>query len=66
LGWNEKNEKKWGQVRSWLLREKDQLKSMTLNAEEFIRRFLLHVLPDGFMPACACRTQTGASVTSTS
>ena len=27
---------KWGQVRSWLLREKDQLKSMTLDAEEFI------------------------------
>jgi predicted Zn-ribbon and HTH transcriptional regulator len=30
-------------------RDKDQLKSMTLDAEEFIRRFLLHVLPDGFM-----------------
>jgi len=30
-------------------RDKDRLKSMTLNAEEFIRRFLLHVLPDGFM-----------------
>jgi hypothetical protein len=44
-----KKNKKWGQVRSWLLREKDQLKSMTLDAEEFIRRFLLHVLPDGFM-----------------
>ena len=27
----------------------DQLKSMTLPAMEFIRRFLLHVLPDGFM-----------------
>ena len=25
------------------------LKSMTLAAEEFIRRFLLHVLPNGFM-----------------
>jgi len=27
----------------------DQLKSMTLPAMEFIRRFLLHILPDGFM-----------------
>jgi Putative transposase/Transposase zinc-binding domain len=26
----------------------DQPKSMTLSADEFIRRFLLHVLPDGF------------------
>jgi hypothetical protein len=30
-------------------RDKDRLKSMPLDAEEFIRRFLLHVLPDGFM-----------------
>lgn len=30
-------------------KDKDQLKSMTLEAQEFIRRFLLHVLPDGFM-----------------
>jgi hypothetical protein len=30
-------------------RDKDRLKSMTLDAEKFIRRFLLHVLPDGFM-----------------
>ena len=30
-------------------RDKDRLKSMTLDAEELIRRFLLHVLPDGFM-----------------
>ena len=29
--------------------DKDRLKSMTLDALEFIRRFLLHVLPDGFM-----------------
>jgi hypothetical protein len=29
-------------------RDQDQRKSMTLSAEEFIRRFLLHVLPDGF------------------
>jgi len=27
----------------------DEVKNMTLDAEEFIRRFLLHVLPDGFM-----------------
>jgi Putative transposase/Transposase zinc-binding domain len=26
----------------------DQIKTMTLSAEEFIRRFLLHVLPSGF------------------
>ena len=30
-------------------RHHDQPKQMTLDAEEFIRRFLLHVLPDGFM-----------------
>jgi Putative transposase/Transposase zinc-binding domain len=30
-------------------RDKDRLKSMTLDAHEFIRRFMLHVLPDGFM-----------------
>jgi hypothetical protein len=29
-------------------RQNDQHKTMTLKAEEFIRRFLLHVLPDGF------------------
>jgi hypothetical protein len=29
-------------------RHDDYQKTMTLNAEEFIRRFLLHVLPDGF------------------
>ena len=29
--------------------EKNQIKSMTLDAVEFIRRFLLHVLPDGFV-----------------
>jgi hypothetical protein len=32
-------------------KDKDRLKSMPLDAQEFIRRFLLHVLPDGFM-AC--------------
>jgi hypothetical protein len=30
-------------------RDKDRLKSMTLDAQEFICRFLLHVLPEGFM-----------------
>jgi len=30
-------------------KDKDRLKSMTLDAQEFIRRFLLHVLPEGFM-----------------
>ena len=30
-------------------KDKDRLKSMVLGAEEFIRRFLLHVLPGGFM-----------------
>ena len=30
-------------------KDQDRLKSMPLDAEEFIRRFLLHVLPDGFM-----------------
>jgi predicted Zn-ribbon and HTH transcriptional regulator len=30
-------------------KDEDRLKSMALDAQEFIRRFLLHVLPDGFM-----------------
>lgn len=29
-------------------RDGNQVKTMTLSADEFIRRFLLHVLPDGF------------------
>src|SRR5260370_4385260 len=29
-------------------RDNSQQKTMTLDAEEFIRRFLLHTLPDGF------------------
>ena len=29
-------------------RHRDQQKTMTLEADEFLRRFLLHVLPDGF------------------
>src|SRR5438132_12614088 len=34
-------------------RHKAQQKTMTLQAEEFIRRFLLHVLPEGFSSASA-------------
>jgi len=30
-------------------KDKDRLKSKTLEAQEFIRRFLLHVIPDGFV-----------------
>ena len=30
-------------------REQDETREMTINADEFIRRFLLHVLPKGFM-----------------
>jgi hypothetical protein len=30
-------------------RDRDRKKTMTLEAQEFIRRFLLHVLPQGFM-----------------
>jgi len=30
-------------------KDDDKVKIMTLDADEFIRRFLLHVLPDGFM-----------------
>jgi hypothetical protein len=41
-------------------------KVMRLDPHEFIRRFLMHVLPSRFMPACACRTQTGASATTAS
>jgi len=32
----------------------DKLKPMTLAATEFIRRFLLHVLPDGFVKIRSC------------
>lgn len=39
-----------GQVRfQWKdYRTDDQVKTMTLSADEFVRRFLLHVLPNGF------------------
>jgi len=30
-------------------KRKDEVKNMTMDADEFIRRFLLHVLPNGFM-----------------
>jgi hypothetical protein len=33
----------------WDRKDKDRLKSITLEAQEFIRRFLLHVIPEGFM-----------------
>jgi Putative transposase/Transposase zinc-binding domain len=36
---------KWKDYR---IKGRDQLKTMTLDAAEFIRRFLLHVLPSGF------------------
>ena len=36
---------KWKDYR---IQGRDRLKSMTLDAAEFIRRFLLHVLPSGF------------------
>jgi hypothetical protein len=36
---------KWKDYRT---RGRDRIKSMTLDAAEFIRRFLLHVLPSGF------------------
>ena len=36
---------KWKDYR---IKGRDRLKTMTLDAAEFIRRFLLHVLPNGF------------------
>ena len=36
---------KWKDYR---IKGRDRLKTMTLDAAEFIRRFLLHVLPSGF------------------
>ena len=36
---------KWKDYR---IKGRDRLKTMTLNAAEFIRRLLLHVLPNGF------------------
>jgi len=40
---------KYWQRRSGLdYRDNNQQKTMTLDADEFIRRFLLHTLPDGF------------------
>jgi hypothetical protein len=34
--------------KDYRIKGRDRLKTMTLNAAEFIRRFLLHVLPSGF------------------
>jgi len=39
--WNDYRAQKGAPGREWI-------KTMTLSADEFIRRFLLHVLPDGF------------------
>jgi Putative transposase len=36
---------KW---KNYRIKGRDRLKTLTLNAVEFIRRFLLHVLPSGF------------------
>ena len=36
---------KW---KNYRIKDRDRLKTMTLDAAEFIRRFLLHVLPSGF------------------
>jgi len=48
----------------------DRQKIMTLEADEFIRRFLLHVLPDGFLgqryrqaKAALCRQLQGVVLT---
>ena len=38
---------KWGPLLA--LKETKTGQSLTLDAQEFIRRFLLHILPDGFM-----------------
>ena len=36
------------QWKDYRIKGRDRLKTMTLDAAEFIRRFLLHVLPSGF------------------
>ena len=36
------------QLEDYRIKGRDRLKTMTLDAREFIRRFLLHVLPSGF------------------
>jgi hypothetical protein len=33
----------------WDSRDNDKIKVMSLKALQFIRRFLLHILPEGFM-----------------
>jgi len=40
-------------------RHNDRQKKMTLPAEEFIRRFLIHVLPDGFQHIRFCGDSFG-------
>ena len=41
---------------------RDRLKTMTLDAAEFIRRFLLHVLPSGFHRIRHCARKTATCV----
>jgi hypothetical protein len=35
-------------TKDYRIKDSDRLETMTLDAAEFIRRFLLHVLPSGF------------------
>ena len=50
---------KWKDYR---IKGRDRLKTMTLDAGEFIRRFLLHVLPNGFHRICNCARKTATCV----
>jgi hypothetical protein len=43
-----------GHVRFQWNRDNDRQKTMALSADEFIRRFLIHVLPDGFQHIRYC------------
>jgi len=38
--------------KDYRIKGRDRLRTMTLDAAEFIRRFLLHVLPSGFHRHC--------------
>ena len=53
---------KWKDYR---IKGRDRLKTMTLDTGEFIRRFLLHVLPSGFhrIRNCARKTWTFVRLT---
>jgi hypothetical protein len=50
---------KWKDYR---IKGRDRLKTMSLDAGEFIRRFLLHVLPSGFHRIRNYARETGACV----